>query len=110
MNLYRKQLEDELVFLRHRRVAIRETLRRIANGARFGRDDFDMGRMARDLQNELRWSDLRWHQLHYELGLEVPGPPVKLHAPVSAARPRPAAPVRRTVSTYVTKVMRPTGR
>jgi hypothetical protein len=104
-NPYRLKLEDELFALRQRRIDIRHQIKRIRFGALIGGDAQDSAVLRRNLEIELRAGERRWQQLHHELGRRLPGPSVKLDVP--ATPPPRVVPVRRTVSTYMTKLMVP---
>jgi hypothetical protein len=71
-NPYTQSLEDELALVKAKRWRIRKTLEDIANGARYSRDEFDMRRLAQDLQREFAYLEREHQRLHHELGRPLP--------------------------------------
>jgi hypothetical protein len=93
-------LQRELADLRTRRVQLRRILNKGVLGQSAG-DALDNRLRFEQVARELRATQKRWEQLHYELGIAMPGPSVKLNAP-PRARTRPAT---RTVPFFVTRMV-----
>jgi hypothetical protein len=99
-------LEREYNELRSRRVNLRRQRERLVQAAawepqkRYGPDGYNNA--ITWTEAELRGTQKRWEELHLLLGKRIPGPPVKLDAPV-----RRYGSATRSPGGYVTKVIVP---
>lgn len=110
MNPHVKSLETELAALRARRVQLRNAIKFRA-GPMSGGDAIDSRRAQEFCLRELRSTESRWNELHFLLGREPPGPPVKLipgAARAMASRSAAAPARRRALPTgYITRDLKP---
>jgi hypothetical protein len=118
VNPHQLRLEQELVALRSKRVAIRRTLDAMAKGVRCGGDDYDQTIRARNLAMQFKATEARWNELHFLLNRDLPGPAVRLDVKPVATRGslkfgtpmqnRRLADLRKTVEAggYITRAMR----
>jgi hypothetical protein len=86
MSIIAREYED----LRAQRVALRRKREHLVEAAgyapqnRYGVDGYDNA--IATIEVMLRGTEKRWQELHLLLGKRIPGPPVKLNAPVQRAR------------------------
>jgi hypothetical protein len=102
MNILQREFED----LRSQRVRLRKAIEHYTTRAnlepqsRYGVDGHLNSIVG--LQAQLRGTEKRWAELHALLGKRLPGPPVRLDAPV-----RRYGSATRSPGAYVTKVITP---